>query len=54
MTGNQIINSIVEVLIPKLTTMFNRRTTEEGKVKKRWERDYELDSFHGLYEGKLS
>lgn len=43
------LQSVIVVLIGS-----ESKTTDSAEdiVKKRWELDYELDSFHGLYEGR--
>ncbi|GAB6018699.1 Anoctamin-7 [Chamberlinius hualienensis] len=55
MIGKQVINNTVEVLIPKIKSFFHRRRfkTAKNTLKSRWEEDYELLPYEGLFEEYL-
>ncbi|XP_054838891.1 anoctamin-7-like [Eublepharis macularius] len=59
MVGKQIINNVQEILIPKVKSWWHRRNLlsknrwskedPEGLMNPRWERDYELLPYEGLF-----
>ncbi|XP_074654198.1 anoctamin-7-like [Tubulanus polymorphus] len=56
MVGKQVINNAQEVIVPKLKTWLHQRKIKHASkdvVKSRWEEDYELIDYEGLFEEYL-
>jgi anoctamin-7 len=53
MIGKQIINNAREILLPKIESWWHRKQINLNRILTRWEMDYHLIPYEGLFEEYL-
>ena len=50
MVGKQVLNNVLEIVLPKLMSLFKLAKKQSSKSDKQWETDYMLNHDHTLYK----